>query len=114
MVQPSGMQGKENLGKPGKLNKVPVILGHPNMTIPEPLPPHLGQPTRIGTMVGSLEPSDVVVIHVLVVHSGWSDIVVGDQPAGSSVIVEVTGPVEIGPLPDETEVRVEPELSVLV
>lgn len=106
---PGGMQGKEKPGKPGKLNWVPVTGGKPKMTIPLPSPPQSSQPTRTGTMVGSLEPSEVVVIHVLVVHSGWLETVVGAKPAGGTVSVDVRGGrsvlvavvkgVEVGPSP---------------
>lgn len=66
----TGMQGNQILGRPGNLNRVCLNRGQPSMMRPDPSPPQPGQPTITGTIVGSLEPGEVVVIHVLVVHSG--------------------------------------------
>lgn len=121
--RPGGMQGNENLGKPGKLNSTLMYLGQPKRTMPEPIPPHQGQPTRTGTTVESLEPLEVVVIHVLVVHSVWPDTVVGDQVLGGSVMVGVMREslvvvvvakfVEIGPVPQVVCEVCEGPVSVL-
>jgi hypothetical protein len=87
VVQPGGMQGKVNLGRPGSWNQVLGILGKFQRMIPEPDPPHFLQPTRTGTMVGSEESPDVVVIQVLDVHSGCPLTVEGANSSGASVTV---------------------------
>jgi hypothetical protein len=82
------MQGKEKPGKPGNLNQTPVIGGNPKRIRPEPSSSHSLEPTMTGTTVCSVEPSEVVVIQVLVVHSGWPEAQVGDQFSGGTVTVE--------------------------
>lgn len=65
-----GRQGSQNLGNPGNEKRVLIILGKPKIIMPDPEPPHRLQPTITGTTVGSLDPSEVVVIQVFDVHSG--------------------------------------------
>lgn len=87
---PGGIHRNQNRGSPGNEKRTLVKGGKLNRTMPEPRSPQPLQPTRTRTTVGSEESLSIIVIHVLVIHSGWPDTIVTWNPSGGFIIVKVT------------------------